>query len=136
MKVNKAIVYYYSHNIYVDASEYLNDLIDNDRYLSGKVFDIESIEIGEFEDDMAINYRSCTKEECEEFYEAYKAKNIQSKPEPCYHLKVYENCILTSNPPQQRWICSKCGEKGIDTIGSIFSSDNSYERLIGKFKGK
>ena len=43
------------------------------------------------------------------------------------HDKVYANEIMCSNPPQQKWICRKCGAEGIDTIGEY--ADDEYERL-------
>jgi transposase-like protein len=49
----------------------------------------------------------------------------------CNHDKVYQNMILLSDPPQQRWICKNCGEEGRDTIGTL--SSNEYQELKEKF---
>lgn len=51
----------------------------------------------------------------------------------CQHNKVYENIILYSYPPQQRWICSICGEKGTDV--QSLSNEITYEDLIKHFEG-
>lgn len=48
------------------------------------------------------------------------------------HIKIYENKILTSYPPKQRWICNKCGQMGIDTGAHNYF--NNYEDLIKQFK--
>jgi hypothetical protein len=32
----------------------------------------------------------------------------------CEHKKVYAPYGLMSNPPQWPWICSECGEEGVD----------------------
>lgn len=37
----------------------------------------------------------------------------------CDHEKVYEQCLLLSMPPKQRWICLKCGKQGEETIEVI-----------------
>lgn len=47
------------------------------------------------------------------------------------HDKVYSNCLLTSDPPQQNWICRKCGATGIDTVG--FTFNNEYAVILEKF---
>lgn len=46
----------------------------------------------------------------------------------CIHEKVYENCLLLSYPPQNRWICRICKETGIETIGVPITHE--YEKLI------
>ena len=38
------------------------------------------------------------------------------KTELCVHTKKYDKVLLTSLPPKQRWVCTKCGATGIDTI--------------------
>lgn len=61
-------------------------------------------------------------------------KNIEQEiknTKPCNHSKVYANYVLTSNPPQHPWICSICGEKGVD-MESI-NINNEYEELIKIF---
>ena len=55
--------------------------------------------------------------------------------ETCQHNKVYADYILTSNPPKIPWICSKCGEKGIEEYVAI-EKKLDYEELIQKFKIK
>ena len=32
----------------------------------------------------------------------------------CEHRKVFAGYVLTSNPPQLPWVCSKCLQKGSD----------------------
>lgn len=39
---------------------------------------------------------------------------VSQDPSQCDHEKIYENYILTSNPPQYPWKCKKCGETGVD----------------------
>lgn len=53
--------------------------------------------------------------------------------EECQHKKVYDNELLMSHPPQQRWICGTCGEKGIDVIAS-YQSIGDYSLTDKKFK--
>lgn len=49
------------------------------------------------------------------------------------HKKVYAEHLLMSNPPQQPWICSECGEKGVDQeVYKIIT----YADVIKKFSGK
>ncbi|GFN32483.1 hypothetical protein PCURB6_27430 [Paenibacillus curdlanolyticus] len=47
------------------------------------------------------------------------------------HEKVYADYYLMSNPPQQPWICSKCGEQGNDLK---VHNRVTYEDVIRKFK--
>lgn len=49
----------------------------------------------------------------------------------CKHDKVYDERTLLSNPPQYRWICSKCGYCGKD-IGWD-DPRPSYDDLFRKF---
>jgi len=49
----------------------------------------------------------------------------------CNHDKVYQHVMVLSNPPMQRWICRKCGEEGIDTIGTAGTME--YLELKEKF---
>jgi hypothetical protein len=52
----------------------------------------------------------------------------------CNHDKVYANHVLTSNPPQYPWICSKCGTTGRD----VTFDDNkgpTYDDLNKQFHG-
>lgn len=66
--------------------------------------------------------------------ESYEAEDwIVVEPKPkCIHLsKSYAPFILTSNPPQQDWICRDCGYNGRDRGTSIF---NDYEETIQKFQ--
>ena len=34
----------------------------------------------------------------------------------CEHDKVYAPAIVSTNPTRRRWICRKCGERGIDIV--------------------
>lgn len=53
----------------------------------------------------------------------------------CEHEKVYDNQhILTSFPPQVRWICRKCGHEGIEVVGPPTSFANEYDVIKKKFK--
>jgi hypothetical protein len=52
----------------------------------------------------------------------------------CKHNKVYANYILTSNPPQSPWICSKCGFKGVDR--GQFPTEETYEDIDRRFNAK
>lgn len=45
------------------------------------------------------------------------------------HDKVYANYILCSSPPQQPWVCKKCGEQGTDRLESGYSVD-SYSDIL------
>ena len=50
----------------------------------------------------------------------------------CEHDKVYNTRMtLTSYPPQQAWICRKCGATGIAVIGNAEADE--YERVYSKF---
>ncbi|MEM4994756.1 hypothetical protein WKH56_19540 [Priestia sp. SB1] len=55
--------------------------------------------------------------------------------EECHHKKIYDEELLTSNPPKQKWTCSKCGEKGMDVVvyGS-YQTINDYSITADKFK--
>ena len=57
------------------------------------------------------------------------------KKQDCNHKKVFANTMIMTYPPQQEWICSKCGEKGIDRIGEI-NNEPSYSDLVLKFDEK
>jgi hypothetical protein len=67
MKLNKATIYYYD-----DCETYDKDAVenwlDNHKYLSGIVVDVESVEIGEFHDNIDINYIN---KQNKETYEKY-----------------------------------------------------------------
>ena len=52
-----------------------------------------------------------------DFLEDVMAKDEWCNHWNCKHEKKYDNILLTSLPPKQRWTCTKCGEKGIDTVG-------------------
>lgn len=54
----------------------------------------------------------------------------------CEHIKVYNNKILASWPPQQDWICRKCGEKGREIVGPPATFANEYDHLVEKFEKK
>jgi len=47
------------------------------------------------------------------------------------HDKVYASYILSSYPLQHSWICSKCGESGIDVGYNV--RELSYEELLNYF---
>ena len=51
---------------------------------------------------------------------------------PCDHDKCYSPIVLTSSPPQQDWVCRKCGERGRDRMSG--QDSNEYYRLTGKSK--
>lgn len=53
---------------------------------------------------------------------------IKSKAS-CKHKKVFAPFVLSSSPPQYLWICSECGEEGIDMSKSIGKNSNEYEEL-------
>lgn len=50
----------------------------------------------------------------------------------CQHEKVYDKELLMSDPPKQKWTCSKCGEQGIDIVvyGSLTSADEYTKRIF------
>jgi hypothetical protein len=55
----------------------------------------------------------------------------------CYHNKVFSNHVLTSIPPQRRWICSKCGTRGLETeyataYGAMFPTYEDVEKHFQK----
>lgn len=54
----------------------------------------------------------------------------------CNHDKVYDNQnLLTSFPPQRRWICRLCGEEGVDPVGGPpLTFANEYDVIKKKFK--
>ena len=52
----------------------------------------------------------------------------------CNHNKIYSQTMLMSYPPQQLWICSKCGEKGTDIIGKV--EENKYDEIIKQFNSQ
>jgi hypothetical protein len=58
----------------------------------------------------------------------YECKNKK----PCNHNKVYSNFVYASNPPQYPWICSICGETGVD-YGTVSNYYNEYEEIKKKF---
>lgn len=51
------------------------------------------------------------------------------------HSKVYANERFMSNPPQQKWICSICGELGVDTMGGYTVGDPFWD-LVEKFSNE
>lgn len=53
----------------------------------------------------------------------------------CNHQKVYADYILASNPPQTPWICSICGEKGLDR-GLLTPPKATYAEIVELFKPK
>lgn len=58
----------------------------------------------------------------------YECKNKK----PCKHKKVYAQFYYPTNPPQYPWICSECGESGVDRRGGTTHYDE-YELLKKKF---
>ena len=47
----------------------------------------------------------------------------------CKHDKVYNTrMVLTTFPPQQAWICRKCGEEGIDIMWG--QEADEYNELV------
>jgi len=52
--------------------------------------------------------------------------------EECNHEKVYDNEILCSMPPKQKWICRKCKQEGTDTISGLFHDEYSILKNEGK----
>ena len=59
-------------------------------------------------------------------YEVYCAENGV-----CNHDKVYSREILTSYPPQQPWVCRKCGAKGSRILGQ--EAFEEYSELMLRF---
>ena len=55
--------------------------------------------------------------------------------EECFHHKVYASYVLITLPPQYPWICSKCGEKGVD-IPAINIDGHSYDEIERSFNDK
>jgi hypothetical protein len=53
----------------------------------------------------------------------------------CRHERVFSPTILTSNPPQQRWICKHCGLEGTEVLGAVVNISNAYDDLKKKFAG-
>jgi hypothetical protein len=60
-----------------------------------------------------------------------------AKKECNEHKKVYSYSALLSNPPQSKWICELCGEKGIDNffVNTYPKYIFSYDKLCKKFHG-
>ena len=63
----------------------------------------------------------------------------------CAHLKVYGGMVerMDTDPPieRKRWICSLCGEQGIDTLTPVLPEKPNYASLLlkksrGGFHGK
>jgi hypothetical protein len=50
----------------------------------------------------------------------------------CKHVKIYADYALLTNPPQYPWICSICGQEGIDR--SLHEDKLSYEEIKKMFK--
>jgi len=59
MKLCRASVYYYDAND-GDGTCELETLLDNSRYISGRLFNVEEVEIGEWYDEIKINYTTAT----------------------------------------------------------------------------
>ena len=53
----------------------------------------------------------------------------------CVHDKCYDSVVLTSYPPQRRWVCRICLARGTDTLPAI-RDDDEYKRLLAKAKAK
>ena len=59
----------------------------------------------------------------------------------CNHegTKVYAPYILTSNPPQSPWVCSKCGEQGVGrqyfVLQEEFQKVTIEDLLVKKLRG-
>jgi hypothetical protein len=47
--------------------------------------------------------------------------------ENCNHKKVYAEYILTSSPPQYPWVCSECGEHGVDREFTLSANKLWYD---------
>ncbi len=58
----------------------------------------------------------------------YKKTNAMNN---CAHVKVWSNNILTSNPPQRDWICSRCGERGRSR--GQYQTQDLYSDLVKMF---
>jgi len=48
------------------------------------------------------------------------------------HQKVFSDKVLMSNPPQYQWICSICGEKGVDK-GTFYNTE-TYDDIVKRFE--
>jgi hypothetical protein len=50
--------------------------------------------------------------------------------EPCAHDKVYEPAILTTMPPQQRWVCRRCLARGTERLEACGNAGTEYYELV------
>ncbi|WP_310876925.1 hypothetical protein [Priestia megaterium] len=61
----------------------------------------------------------------------------EQESKKCKHKKIYDKELLMSNPPKQKWTCSKCGEKGIDmVVYSSLASADEYSKTISTSKSR
>jgi hypothetical protein len=54
----------------------------------------------------------------------------------CEYNKVYANYVLATMPPQYPWICSKCGEQGIDQGSESIEELSEYDKLVKEWTEK
>jgi len=52
-------------------------------------------------------------------------------PKTHIHKKVYSNNVLLSSPPKLPWICSICGEKGINS--ESYPAEETYDDIVKRF---
>jgi len=57
----------------------------------------------------------------------------ETKKDGCHHKKVFSKRMLMSDPPQQDWICSKCGIMGRETIGHLDVGE-TYADIYQRFQ--
>lgn len=59
---------------------------------------------------------------------------VEKEQKDCAHNnRSYAPYILTSYPPQQKWICRDCGFEGIEIRQPI---NNDYQEIIEKFQSQ
>ena len=70
MKLRKATIYFYDANEAMEENlkDELQNVIDYGTDISVKFFEVEEVEIGEWHDDIDINFTDCKKETFEKYF--------------------------------------------------------------------
>ena len=53
----------------------------------------------------------------------------------CGHKRIFEGVWRATKPPQHRYICEYCGERGVVVQETLASNAERFAQLMSKFHG-
>ena len=118
MKLAKATIYYYNHE--GNPTDSLNELLGLKDWVYCKLFDTEEVEIGEWYDDIDLNYTHCSKNT----YDKYFTESQKRVVKVCnWVVDIMEVSHLTKITLDEAMVmaCEKYAEENGGNINVIFS---------------